>query len=252
MARFAIDDPAAAVGFLSVVPISLLASEYGWRGGIAAAVAAALLTVMWALSSDVQIGPVGYASRIGMFFVVGIVIGLQVERRRAVERERAELIAKLRDLAAKDQLTGLPNRRAWDERLGLELARSARSGCPLSVAAIDVDGLKRVNDTQGHERGDELLKGCADALRRAIRRVDFIARLGGDEFFVLLPDCPLEHAEIVAGRMLAAAPPAHRFSVGVATWTADEPATELVRRADEALYAAKRAGGSRVCVAAGD
>jgi diguanylate cyclase (GGDEF)-like protein len=111
--------------------------------------------------------------------------------------------------------------------------------------------LKRVNDALGHEHGDRLIERCARLWASALRETDFIARIGGDEFFVLLPDCPGAEAEQIARRMLAAAPPGHSFSIGIATWHGEEQGYELVHRADRAMYAAKAGGGNRITVARG-
>jgi diguanylate cyclase (GGDEF)-like protein len=149
----------------------------------------------------------------------------------------------------RDQLTGLANRRAWDERFVHELRKAARSGTPLSVAVIDLDGLKRVNDTCGHGEGDRLIERCASAWRHAVRETDFVARLGGDEFFVLLPDCPEPEAMEVGRRMLHAVPSDQRFSLGVARWDGVESGDALIARADRAMYDAKAAGGGRMALA---
>lgn len=177
------------------------------------------------------------------FASVGILVGVHAEQRRKLEKERERLLQERRATALSDPLTGLPNRRAWDERFEHELALSHRSGQPLSVAAIDLDNLKKVNDALGHEHGDRQIERCARLWTNALRETDFIARIGGDELFVLLPDCPGPHAEQIARRMLSAAPPGHSFSIGVATWHGDEKGYELVHRADRAMYAAK--GGGR-------
>jgi diguanylate cyclase (GGDEF)-like protein len=246
--RFAVENPLEAVGFLYVLPISLAAVEFGWRGGVAAACGALACTVLWAVVQEVPLGVVGYVVRGTMFVGLAVLVGLQAEQRRSLLRERDRLVRELRAGALRDQLTGLANRRAWDERFALELQRATRSGLPLSVAVVDLDGLKRVNDTFGHAEGDRLIQRAAAAWRLAVRDVDFIARLGGDEFFVLLPDCPQPEAEAVAHRLLHAVD-GHPFaSIGVATWEG-EAGDALVARADRAMYDAKAAGGARIVVA---
>ncbi len=249
-ARFAVPNPIEAVGFLYVVPISMVAVEYGWRGGVLAAAIAFGLAVVWALAEDVPLGALGYGVRASTFAFIGAVVGLQDELRRRLEREREALVAELRRLATHDQLTGLPNRRAWDDRLALELRRSARSNEPLTVAAIDLDKLKHVNDTQGHERGDLMLRTCSAVWAGAIRSTDFLARIGGDEFVVLLPNCRPAEAELVASRMFDEMPPGHGFSIGIARWDGAEAPVDLVRRADHALYAVKAEGGNSARAAA--
>jgi diguanylate cyclase (GGDEF)-like protein len=247
--RIAVSNPIEAVGFLYVIPISLAAVEFGWRGGVATAATAMLLTVFWAVLQHVPLGVVGYAARGATFASVGLLVGVQAELRRMLSDERERLLQELRTTAMRDQLTGLANRRAWDERFAHELSTARRSALPLSVAVVDLDELKRVNDTHGHRRGDLLIQRCAQAWRDAVRDTDFIARLGGDEFLVLLPDCPTPDARDVAQRMLDASASAHSFSIGIATWDGHEDGDELIGRADRAMYAAKAAGGAQLAFA---
>ena len=177
-------------------------------------------------------------------------VAKDITERKRLEQEREELVARLEQAARRDPLTGLANRRAWDDQFAVELRRAARSGDPLSLVMIDLDNLKTVNDHQGHQAGDRLLRGSTAAWRECIRETDFIARLGGDEFAILLPDCVPEAASRVLGRMADAMRDHHSFSAGVALWDGEEPSTELVRRADEALYAAKASGRGCVRVSA--
>jgi diguanylate cyclase (GGDEF)-like protein len=247
--RLAISNPIEAVGFLYVIPISMLASELGVRGGLLAAVAAVALTVLWAVVQDVPLGAIGYGARAGTFLGIGAIVGLQARRRLRLQHDRERLIAELQATALRDQLTGLPNRRAWDDRFERELARAARSEEPLGIAVIDLDRLKRINDTHGHDRGDRLIQRCAHAWAGALRQADFLARLGGDEFVVLLPDCGEAGALETARRILGAVPYNQTCSVGIAVWDREEPGYELVHRADQAMYAVKAAGGGDVGLA---
>lgn len=168
--------------------------------------------------------------------------------RKQLEQEREELLAQVEALARTDALTGLPNRRAWDEHLEAELERSRRTGDPLSLAMVDLDHFKRFNDTHGHVTGDELLTEVAGAWRRALRTGDVLARYGGEEFAVLLPGCGTEEAVPLLERLRAATPRGETCSVGVATCVAGDSATSLGSRADAALYEAKRTGRDRVAV----
>ena len=180
-----------------------------------------------------------------------MLVGIQADQRRKLEQERERLLQELRATALSDPLTGLPNRRAWDERFEHELALASRSGRPLSVAAIrprQVEAGQRPTRTRA---GNRLIERCARLWANALRETDFIARIGGDEFFVLLPDCPEAQAEQTARRMLAAVPPGHSFSIGIATWHGDEKGYELVHRAHRAMYAAKAGGGNCITVARG-
>jgi diguanylate cyclase (GGDEF)-like protein len=249
--RLAVSNPIEAVGFLYVIPISLLASLRGWRGGLFGAAAALVLTVVWAMLQDVPLGVIGYCSRAATFASVGALVGFDADQRHKLEREREFLLTELRATALSDPLTGLPNRRAWDERFAHELALARRSGRPLSVAAIDLDKLKQANDALGHEHGDRLIQRCAGLCEVALRETDFIARIGGDEFLALLPDCGAVEAEQIARRMVAGVPSRHSLSIGIATWDGDEDGYELVHRSDRAMYAAKAAGGDRVTLAPG-
>lgn len=157
----------------------------------------------------------------------------------AIAIERAELLARLERVARTDELTGLPNRRAWEETLPREMARAAREQWPLCVAMLDVDGLKRVNDTYGHHAGDQLLKQNAAAWNSTMRQVDMLARYGGDEFAAIFTGCDLDDAQRIVERLTDATPDSHTFSVGVAEWDGVKSAQELVAQADGILYTAK-------------
>lgn len=244
--RLAISNPVEAVGFLYVIPISLLASERGLRGGLIAAAGAILCTACWTMVDHVPLGMLGYGTRSVTFLGVGVFVGLQSQQRLKLQGEREDLLAELQATATHDQLTGLPNRRAWDDRLERELRRAAACDELLSVLAIDLDRLKQINATHGHVEGDRLLQRCAHAWNGALRQGDYLARLGGDEFLVLLPGSAPATAEEVARRILGAVPFNQTCSIGIATWDGDEPAYELVHRADQRMYAAKAAGGGRI------
>ncbi len=161
--------------------------------------------------------------------------------------------AAITKIAATDVLTGLANRRHFYEALQKAISLARRHGAPLSLVSLDLDGLKRVNDSAGHEAGDEVLASFAALLAALCRAEDLPARLGGDEFSVLLPSMELAGALGLAERLLAAVRACAALeqrgvtvSAGVAQWTPDELLDELLRRADEALYAAKRGGGDAV------
>jgi glucose-6-phosphate-specific signal transduction histidine kinase len=110
--RLAVSNPIEAVGFLYVIPISLLPSERGWRGGLYGAAGAVGLTIVWAVVQHVPLGVIGYCSRAATFASVGILVGFRAEQRRKLEQERERLLMELRATALSDPLTGLPNRRA--------------------------------------------------------------------------------------------------------------------------------------------
>jgi diguanylate cyclase (GGDEF)-like protein len=247
-ARFAVPNPVEAIGFLYVLPVCITAAELGRRAGLVVAVAAMGCIVSWIAVRHLHLGVVGFVSRATALLGVGLIVGWQREVRRHLERERERLIDELRALAMEDQLTGLPNRRAWDQRLRTELARGARAGTAVTIAAIDLDRLKEVNDTQGHEAGDLLLKSCAATWASELRGVDFLARVGGDEFALLLTDCDADAARGVADRLMEGMGGDNTASVGVAEWDGEATALDLMRRADRALYDAKRAGRGLVAV----
>lgn len=155
----------------------------------------------------------------------------------------------LRDLASTDPLTGLRNRRAWDERLVVEFARARRSGRSLSVALLDLDRFKAYNDRHGHQAGDRLLADTSAGWQAQLRGSDLLCRFGGDEFALLLPDCGADCAHTIVARLQASTDPEIGCSAGLAVWDGAEDADALLARADAALYAQKAAGRGGVTVA---
>jgi diguanylate cyclase (GGDEF)-like protein/PAS domain S-box-containing protein len=176
-------------------------------------------------------------------------IGTQVGQHLTVVRDRADLVARMETMARTDALTGLPNRRSWEEELKRQLAAAGRRGELLTVAMVDLDRFKDFNDAHGHPAGDQLLHDAGAAWRLALRASDFIARYGGDEFAVLLPACPPGNAAQVIERIRTAIPTEQTCSAGIAAWDGEESADALVARADHALYTAKRQGRNRIEVA---
>lgn len=141
--------------------------------------------------------------------------------------------SKLHDEALADALTGLGNRRSFDRDLDREIARARRNGSPLTLAVVDLDGLKRINDVDGHAAGDRAIVALADALRATSRRGDRAYRIGGDEFAVLLSDALIVEPELFAARLRDAGAPA--CTVGTAASPPD-PLDDLFALADRALY----------------
>ena len=170
------------------------------------------------------------------------VVARDVTWRKRLDEDREGLIARIRHLARTDDLTELPNRRGWHEELDREMARARRRGTQLCVAMVDLDGFKGYNDEHGHLAGDSLLQLTARSWSTALRATDLLARYGGDEFSVILPDCPQDEAVMVVERLRDATPGPATCSVGLACSDGAEATEVLVRRADSALYRAKRDG----------
>ena len=166
----------------------------------------------------------------------------------AIAISRADYVTDLVHAARTDPLTGLPNRRAWEDDLGRALARARRTGGPVTVVLLDLDGFKALNDRHGHQAGDRLLKECVAAWRGVLRAGDELARHGGDEFALLAPDCGAPYGAMLAERLRGAMREG-TASFGVAEWDGEETAEALVQRADAALYEAKAEGRNRVAVA---
>jgi diguanylate cyclase (GGDEF)-like protein len=177
---------------------------------------------------------------------VAYLVNWRLSERQAVEISR--LVSRLEGLARTDPLTGVPNRRVWEEELPRELARAWRMGTGLCVAMIDLDNFKSYNDRFGHQAGDLVLKEAASAWRAQVRNTDLLARYGGEEFVLVLPGCALEEAVGIVER-LRAVTPLVTCSVGLACWDFQEAVTDLVERADQALYLAKAEGRDRYVLA---
>ncbi|MGO9489728.1 MAG: diguanylate cyclase [Solirubrobacteraceae bacterium] len=170
-------------------------------------------------------------------------------------RRNDDLLGELSSEARTDALTGLFNRRGFDERAALELARARREDGWVAIAAFDLDYFKRINDEWGHEVGDRVLVRTAEVLADSAREIDVVARFGGEEFVVLLPgtdpSAARSFAERVRGQLAGEGPPrlpAARASVGICATVAPASVDELLHGADSALYQAKRAGRDRAII----
>ena len=169
--------------------------------------------------------------------------------------DRVREMESLTRAATHDSLTDLPNRRLFFDRLGQALRQAARRGTGLAVAVVDVDRFKAINDLHGHLAGDAVLQGVASRLQQCVREEDTVARLGGDEFGLILLDAadPAVVAPLLEKILRSIAVPlpvddyaiAMSVSIGASLSRADEgDGRELMQRADEAMYRAKRAGGN--------
>lgn len=185
-------------------------------------------------------------------------IRTQVRKKRYTERLRDNVQQSL-EMAITDGLTGLHNRRYMESHLGTLVEQAAMRGKPLSVLILDIDFFKSVNDTYGHDAGDEVLREFAARVRKNVRGIDLACRLGGEEFVVIMPDTDAGVASIVAERIrarVAGEPfPIQKgargiditVSIGMAQRrTSDDGADVVIKRADQALYRAKRDGRNRV------
>jgi diguanylate cyclase (GGDEF)-like protein len=230
-----------------LAPIAMVAWRAGRAAGLAAAVAGA---VSWTVADIATGHPHSMAVipfwngtvRLGTFAVVASTLAAL---RAALAREQA--------LARTDVLTAVANARSFRERAQLEIDRANRTGSPLALAYLDVDGFKGINDTLGHAAGDALLQAIAARVRQSVRATDYVARLGGDEFAILMADADEGAACEVVERLVAqlgSAAPAGAplsISVGIAAFaTPPQSIDAMIRRADDLMYEAKREG--RSCV----
>jgi diguanylate cyclase (GGDEF)-like protein len=227
--------------FLPVLWLSL----YGTRPQAAVAVAGFATTLVTPLLIDGGLIAADFRYAV-MRTVIAVVICTTVLRLVGAVRRQAE---QLERLASTDPLTGLPNRRVWEDALPRELARSTRGGTPVSIALLDLDDFKAFNDNYGHQGGDLLLKEVAALWPRELRQSDVLARYGGEEFALILPECGIADAHAVVEKVRAATPTDVTCSAGIAVWDGIEHPDALILRADQALYAAKHRGRDMVVVA---
>jgi diguanylate cyclase (GGDEF)-like protein len=227
-----------------LVPISLITWFTGRQTGILASIASVLV---WFFDQFTSTDITGYHSEsywnaaviFGFFLVVTYILSLL---KQSLENEKKS--------ARTDYLTGAKNDRAFHEMVNREMMKAQRYGRHMTVAYIDLDNFKMVNDSMGHSTGDRLLRHVAQTIRDNIRRTDVIARLGGDEFALMLPETSPEQARVVITKMqkflqevmLENGWPV-TFSIGVVTFTkAPLSVDELIRIADSVMFSAKNEG----------
>ena len=213
-------------------------------------------------------GPFGYldAAYACMVLIVlggSIALNLRIQRIRARLREQraalAHALAVNRELATRDELTGLPNRRAMQDLMGLEHRRSLRSGRAMLLVQMDIDHFKRINDEHGHAMGDRALQAFASVVRASVRDTDVLSRWGGEEFVLMLCETRVEDARDLLERVrqqVAALEIPHTdgvlrmtVSIGLAMHLPGDTVERTLERADQALYTAKSLGRNRVAVA---
>jgi len=243
----AVTPPAARLGILYIIPVLLVT----WTEGLAWGILFAVVTtgfreaIAWVqMPADT---PMVWriVSAVAYLAVLGVAMaGLQTLRRREAQMAR---------LVIQDPLTNVLNARAFAERLGQELDRNRRYPRPLALMYMDLDNFKVINDTHGHQTGDAVLKLVADAMRTSVRQADIVGRLGGDEFAVIMPETDAHLADAAAKRLVVGlrnvfkGTPNVTASIGVVSCTATEASTDdLLRRADQAMYDAKKSGKDRV------
>jgi diguanylate cyclase (GGDEF)-like protein len=235
------------LGILYVIPVVLAAWHDGLGWGISFALATALLRFgvgidQMPLETPLQ---VRILNEVAYLAVVGVAIAGLSQLRRTQ--------SQLQLLATHDPLTTVLNARAFASQVAQELGRNRRYGRPLALVYLDLDDFKKVNDAHGHATGDAVLRLVADAMRSAVRQADVVGRLGGDEFGVLMPETDGTVAHAVANRLAGGirtvfrGTPSVTASIGVVAVSGTEAGSdELLRKADQAMYEAKRAGKDRV------
>lgn len=189
------------------------------------------------LSTDVQ---VKIRDKESLLKSIGNQVGLAIDN--------ANLYQETKRLSLHDPLTGLPNRRLMDTTLEHALDRARRYTTPVSIGMADIDYFKKYNDTKGHDAGDRVLAHVASMIKKEIREADFAARYGGEEFLILFHESDVGEAVLAAERIRKTieAKCGVTISLGIAGYVEGDGTVELVRRADEALYAAKKKGRNRV------
>jgi diguanylate cyclase (GGDEF)-like protein len=242
---------AFASGVFYLLPIALVTWFAGRGCGLALCVAASAVWLVADVTGDTAMATdwLVRAWNAGVLLGMFVVVCLLLPAVQALRRER--------ELAREDPLTGAANRRRLRETVDLELMRSRRYDRPMTVAFIDLDGFKQVNDRFGHATGDRLLRAVADTLHGAVRRTDLLARVGGDEFVLLLPEIDQDAARVLVPKLQATLTTRMcerrwpvTFSIGVLTWRGgDVEAEDLITIADRLMYDIKHSGKDAIAYA---
>ena len=243
----AVTPSTARFGILYTIPVLLVTWTEGLAWGI---LLAAATTVFREATAWVQMPadtPLQWRILNGLAYLA--VLGVAMAGLQSLRRSQAQLAR----LVTQDQLTSVLNARAFVARLGQELDRNRRYPRPLALLYMDLDNFKVINDTHGHQTGDAVLRLVADSMRSSVRHADVVGRLGGDEFAVLMPETDAALADAAAKRLIAGlrnvfkGTPNVTASIGVVACTATDASTDdLLRRADQAMYDAKKSGKDRV------
>ena len=243
----AITPPDARLGILYIIPVLLVTWTEGLLWGIIFAVVTTGYreTIAWVqMPADTPL-QWRILTALAYLLVLGVAMaGLEMLRRSQAALARLVII---------DQLTNVLNARAFADRLGQELDRNRRYPRPLALIYMDLDNFKVINDTHGHQTGDAVLRLVADAMHSSVRQSDVVGRLGGDEFAVLMPETDAALADAAAKRLIESlrnvfkGTPNVTASIGVVSCIATDANTDdLLRKADQAMYDAKKSGKDRV------
>jgi diguanylate cyclase (GGDEF)-like protein len=218
-----------AVGVVALGPVVITICLYaGWFLPLPAARAHAAATLALTSAGAWLARPEGFL----LFWVIAVVTA------GVLTEIQGRLADQLRHAATTDPLTGLVNRRAWEVSAGRALAHATRTGEPMTIAILDLDGFKEVNDRSGHDAGDTLLRELTQRWSTQLRLADLLGRYGGDEFVLCLPDTDAVGAAEILARLDASHP--FRWSAGAAIAQDGDTVVTMLARADEALYEQKR------------
>jgi len=244
--------PGISLILFYLIPIGVVAWFEGLIPGVAISVLASLLLFLTRPHAAGRADPDHFHywnifMRFGVFVVVAYVVSMQAVIRNLLRREK--------ELSRRDILTGAVNRREFIELLSAEILRMMRYGRHFSLAYIDLDNFKSVNDLRGHASGDRLLRIVAEGVRDAVRSSDVVARLGGDEFAILLPETGAAAAEAVIRKVQGTVDDLLRegrwnvtMSIGLLSCeSAPDSSDQALRQADSLMYRAKSEGKNRVC-----
>jgi diguanylate cyclase (GGDEF)-like protein len=221
---------------LALVPVFWCAL-YGTRRQLSVVIAGvALVFVVPRILVGAPNYPVGEWERAVIWPLTGLLMGLTVQGLVARIKRQAD---QLKELAGTDALTGLANRRTWDEALVREIERAKRGVEPLVLVLLDLNGFKAYNDINGHPAADRFLKEMASAWTGALRPTDTLARLGGDEFGLILPGLSTGEARAVVQRLQELVPGGQTFASGLIETSGSESIEDVLVRADDVLYASK-------------